>query len=144
MTLSASEISPKPAGPMALITGGTSIGGDAAAAACGCASIGVASVRSVRFGANTVSRTFFNNRRSGDVSSGTKRSARLARVDSVSTGSTASTGTGVSTGSVCRVLSTTIVRSGPGVTAVMTLLTTFVTRWPDSGLTVVATFDWAT
>ena len=26
----------------------------------------------------------------------------------------------------------------------MTLLTSFVTRWPDSGLTAVATFDWAT
>src|SRR4051794_6042169 len=144
ITLSASEISPKTAVPMALITGGTSIWGDAVATACGCASIGVASVRSARFGANTVSRTFFNNRRSGDVSSGTKRSARLASVDSVSTASTASTGTGFSTGWVGRVLSTTILRSGPGVTAAMTLLTSFVTRWPDSGLTVVATFDWAT
>ena len=96
-TLSANEIRPKTAVPMALITGGTSIcGAVALAVTCGSASIGVASVRFDRFGANvaSASTTFVW------ATSPCRRSSCATFVDSVSTVPTVSTGSGVVTGSV--------------------------------------------
>ena len=118
---------------MALTTGGTSILGDAAAATCGCASGGVASVRFDRFGAkrgqliDEVGLTDLACRRleCGDV----RRLGLDRRRDGRSRPGQASR-RGRS-GASCR--SRPCGRAG-GSPRHTTLLTSFAARWPGSGL----------
>jgi hypothetical protein len=114
MTLSAREISPNTAVPIALITGGTSICGcGATAATFGWAVAGGASARFDRVGVAGVSRT-------------------VRVVSIVTSGSTASG---------WRVFSITTLRSGGWVSAATTSLTNAAACCPGLGRGAVRTFD---